>query len=114
MSLVESSIYNAIQKAVEVGQLELPSLPEVVLRIHKAVEDTNPDIEQMSRLILLDPGLSARLLKVANSSIQNGEQAVRTMRDVVNKLGLEVTRSLVLSFSVAQLYRTQQAVLKNR
>lgn len=114
MSLVESSIYNAIQKAVEVGQLELPSLPEVVLRIHKAVEDTNPDIEQMSRLILLDPGLSARLLKVANSSIQNGEQAVRTMRDVVNKLGLEVTRSLVLSFSVAQLYRTQQAVLKKQ
>jgi len=111
MSDVERSIYNEIMQAVESGTLQLPSLPEIALRIHKAVEQPDVDIDQISRLMELDPALSARLLKVANSPITQGDDPIRSMRDVVARMGLKMTRSLVLSFSAAQLFKSQHPVL---
>ena len=114
MSHVESSIYNEIMQAVENGVLELPSLPEIALRIRKAVEASDVDIEKICRLVELDPALSIRLMKVANSPVTRGSSPVRSMRDVVVSLGMKMTRSLVLSFSAAQLFKTKHPVLKNQ
>lgn len=114
MSHVESSIYNEIMQAVESGTLQLPSLPEIALRIRKAVEQSDVDVEQISRLVELDPALSARLMKVANSPVTRGSSPIRSIRDVVLRMGLKMTRSLVLSFSAAQLFKTQHPVLKKQ
>lgn len=114
MNHVESSIYNEIMQAVEAGVLQLPSLPEIALRIRKAVEESDTDIEKISRLMELDPALSARLIKVANSPVTRGSSPIHSMRDVVVRMGLKMTRSLVLSFCAAQLFKTQHPVLKNQ
>ena len=114
MSDVERSIYNEIMQAVESGTLQLPSLPEIALRIRKAVEQPDVDIDQISRLMELDPALSARLMKVANSPVTRGSSPIRSMRDVVVRMGLKMTRSLVLSFSAAQLFKTQHPILKKQ
>lgn len=114
MGRVENSIYNEIMQAIESGSLQLPSLPEIALRIHKAVESADADIDKISRIMELDPALSARLIKVANSPVTRGSVPIRSMRDVVVRMGLKMTRSLVLSFSAAQLFKTQHAVLKNQ
>jgi len=114
MSDVERSIYNEIMQAVESGTLQLPSLPEIALRIRKAVEEPDVDIDQISRLMELDPALSARLIKVANSPLTQGADPIRSMRDVVARMGLKMTRSLVLSFSAAQLFKSQHPVLKKQ
>ena len=114
MSDVERSIYNEVMQAVESGALQLPSLPEIALRIHKAVEQPDVDIDQISRLIELDPALSARLIKVANSPATLGSEPIRSMRDVVVRMGLKMTRSLVLNFSAAQLFKSKYPVLKKQ
>ena len=114
MNHVERSIYNEIMQAVESGVLQLPSLPEIALRIRKAVEQPDVDIDQISRLIELDPALSARLMKVANSPVTQGSSPLRSMRDVVVRMGLKMTRSLVLSFSAAQLFQSQHPALKKQ
>ena len=62
----------------------------------------------------LDPALSARLMKVANSPVTRGSSPMRSMRDVVVRMGLKMTRSLVLSFCAAQLFKTQHPVLKKQ
>lgn len=114
MSHVENSIYNEIMRAVETGQLKLPSLPEIALRIKKAVEESEVDIEQISRIVELDPAISTRLMKVANSPLTRGINPIHSMRDVIVRLGLKMTRNLVLSFSVAQLFKTRHPVLKKK
>jgi len=114
MSHVERSIYNEIMQAVESGTLQLPSLPEIALRIRKAVEQSDVDVEQISRLMELDPALSARLIKLANSPVTPGSSPIHSMRDVVACMGLKMTRSLVLSFSAAQLFKSQHPALKKQ
>jgi len=114
ISHVENSIYNEILQAVESERLQLPSLPEIALRIKKAIEQADADIEHISKIMELDPALSARLIKVANSPLTRGVSPIHSMRDVIMRLGLKMTRNLVLGFSVAQLFRTRQPVLKKQ
>jgi len=114
MSHVENSIYNEIMHAVETGRLKLPSLPEIALRIKKAVEQSEADIEQIGKIVELDPAISTRLIKVANSPLTRGINPIHSMRDVMVRLGLKMTRNLVLSFSVAQLFKTKHPFLKKQ
>ncbi|RDH81451.1 MAG: hypothetical protein DIZ80_15325 [endosymbiont of Galathealinum brachiosum] len=114
MSHVESNIYNEIMNAVETGQLKLPSLPEIALRIKKAVEQSEADIEHIGKIVELDPAISTRLIKVANSPLTRGVNPIHSMRDVIVRLGLKMTRNLVLSFSVAQLFKTRHPFLKKQ
>lgn len=114
MGHVENSIYNEIMHSVETGRLQLPSLPEIALRIKKAVEQSDVDIEHVSKIMELDPALSARLIKVANSALIRGANPIHSMRDVIVRLGLKVTHNLVMSFSVAQLFITEHALLKKQ
>jgi len=114
MSHVESNIYNEIMQAVETGQLKLPSLPEIALRIKKAMEATEADIDKISKIVELDPAISTRLFKVANSPLTRGINPIHNMRDVIVRLGLKMTRNLVLSFSVAQLFKTRHSFLKKQ
>jgi len=114
MSHVESNIYNEIMRAVETGQLKLPSLPEIALRIKKAMQETEADIDQISKIVELDPAISTRLIKVANSPLTRGINPIHSMRDVIVRLGLKMTRNLVLSFSVAQLFKTRHPYLKKQ
>lgn len=114
ISHVESNIYNEILLAVESGQLQLPSLPEIALRIKKAVEQSDAGIEQISKIVELDPALSTRLIQVANSPLTRGAEPIHNMRDVIVRLGLKVTRNMVLSFSVAQLFSSKHTILKKQ
>ena len=114
MSHVENNIYNEIMQAVETGQLKLPSLPEIALSIKKAIEQSEADIEQIGRIVELDPAITTRLIKVANSPLTRGINPIHSMRDVIVRLGLKMTRNLVLSFSVAQLFKTRHPFLKKQ
>ncbi len=114
MSHVESNIYHEIMRNVETGQLKLPSLPEIALRIKKSMEESDADIEKISRIVELDPAITTRLIKVANSPLTRGANPIHTMRDVIVRLGLKMTRNLVLSFSVAQLFKTRHPFLKKQ
>ena len=111
---VENSLYNEILLAVENHQLVLPSLPEIALRIKKAIESSEADIKQISKIVELDPALSARLIKVSNSVLHRGNAPIKTMRDVIVRLGLKVTRNLVMSFCMAQLFKTKTPMLKKK
>ncbi|VAW58574.1 hypothetical protein MNBD_GAMMA08-1893 [hydrothermal vent metagenome] len=114
LSHVESNIYNEIVRAVESKKLELPSLPEIALRIKKAVEQTEIDVEQIGKIVELDPAISTRLIKVANSPLTRGINPIHSMRDVIVRLGLKMTRNMVLSFSMVQLFKTRHPFLKKQ
>jgi len=114
MNHVESNIYYEIMRAVESDQLKLPSLPEIALRIKKAMEESEVDINKIEKIVELDPAISTRLIKVANSPLTRGVNPIHSMRDVIVRLGLKMTRNLVLSFSVAQLFKTRHPFLKKQ
>lgn len=82
---------------------ELPTLPDVATKLLTltAKEDTNAS--EIAAVVSQDVSLTAKMLKVVNSSFYNFPQQISTINQAVAILGTNAVRSLVLSFSFLQI-----------
>ncbi|TVO76861.1 HDOD domain-containing protein [Sedimenticola selenatireducens] len=94
--------------------LQLPSLPEVAIRIGRALEDGISDAQQIAELIQIDPVITAKLIKAANSAFYGGRNPVDTCSAAVVRLGGDVTHKLVLSYALKELFQSDSALLQSR
>ena len=86
------------------GEVELPSFPDVVLRIRKALEDEHCSTEKLVQLISAEPVLAARLLSVANSAaLRPSGDPITDLNMAVNRIGRIMIRSSAMSFAMTQL-----------
>lgn len=72
----------------------LPSLPAVVLELIASLDDDDVDIDTLAGKIALDQALSAKTLRLANSSFYGVQRQVTSPRDAVTVLGFRTLRSL--------------------
>ncbi|HLF11320.1 MAG TPA: HDOD domain-containing protein [Gammaproteobacteria bacterium] len=87
------------------GKLELPSLPEVALKIRSALADDAVSIAEIARLIGADPALAVRILKTANSALfYRGTKPITSLHDAVARLGHKMVRNIALSFAAQQVF----------
>ncbi|MCD6533699.1 MAG: HDOD domain-containing protein [Deltaproteobacteria bacterium] len=83
----------------------IPQLPQILLRVEAALE--NPEIggEELGRVILDDPSLTAQVLKVANSTFYNPRGTkITTISRAIVILGFDNIRRLVLGLSVSKMF----------
>ncbi len=86
------------------GTLDLPSFPEVVIRIRKALEDDNCTTAKLAQLIGSEPALAARLLQIANSAaVRRGPDPVNDVNTAIGLLGWDIVRSSAMSFAMKQI-----------
>ncbi|NNF52590.1 MAG: HDOD domain-containing protein [Gammaproteobacteria bacterium] len=86
------------------GTLELPSFPDAVMKITKALDDQDVDMNKLAALVGSEPALSARLMKVANSAMMHrGTRPVTELRSAINRLGLDMVRNAAMSVAMEQL-----------
>jgi HD-like signal output (HDOD) protein len=69
MSGVADAVREEVTIAISKDQLQLPTLPEVALKIRDAAEREDISAADLAEVIGEDPSLAARVLKVANSPI---------------------------------------------
>lgn len=95
-----------LQKEIQANRIILPSLPEVALRVRHLTEDENCSITQLEQEISKDAAITARLLKVANSSALNRGSSVNSLKQAIMNLGLSLVRSLVTQLAILQTMQT--------
>lgn len=96
----------ALALEISVGKVELPGFPDIVMRVQRALADERADIERVVRVLGAEPVLASRLLQMANSAALNPTgRAVTDLRAAVTRVGLNVVRSVTVSFAVRQLAR---------
>jgi HD-like signal output (HDOD) protein len=94
-----------LERSLAEGPLELPSLPEVALKIRRALADENVSVSEVVRLIGADPALAARIVKVSNSALFfRGGQPITSLHKAVAQLGYTMVRNLALSFAAQQVF----------
>ncbi|OQY19886.1 MAG: GGDEF domain-containing protein [Desulfobacteraceae bacterium 4572_35.1] len=77
----------------------LPTLSTVASRLVSITTDEETTINDIANLISKDISLSAKILKVVNSSFYSFPQRISTIQQASSILGTNAVRSLVLSFS---------------
>ena len=79
----------------------LPALPYVAHEILLAVNDGEAHLGQISAALAKEPGLTARIIAMANSAFFAGSRAVYSVEDAVVRLGLNRVRVLAASILLA-------------
>ena len=82
----------------------LISFPDVFLRVNDMVNDPKSTSGDIAHLISQDPGLTVRLLKVANSPLYGSSRQIETVARAVILLGTAQIRDLVLATSTSQMF----------
>ena len=90
----------AILRRVTDGMVALPTLPLVASRLIEAVARPGTGSDEVARILALDPSLTARTLRLANSDFYGFPRKVGTVELAVVVLGSNTIRDLVLSASV--------------
>jgi|WetSurMetagenome_2_1015567.scaffolds.fasta_scaffold89553_2 putative nucleotidyltransferase with HDIG domain len=94
---------------------DLPATPGIVSLLMSLTTDVNINISRITRAILSDQSLTARVLRLSNSSFYGRSKEVRTLNDAVVILGFKTLRSLVVAMSTQAMYRNGgKAELQNK
>ncbi|MBN2434090.1 MAG: HDOD domain-containing protein [Spirochaetes bacterium] len=79
---------------------ELPTLPVVIPKILKMMEDNKSDVKKISEVISYDPALVSKIFKVANSSYYGFPKKISEIDRAVSLLGFNMVKSLAVSLGV--------------
>jgi putative nucleotidyltransferase with HDIG domain len=83
---------------------EMPSVPIVLTKILQLVDDNRASSHRLEELILHDPSLSARILKLANSALYSFRSEVKTISHAISLLGLNLVKSLTIGVSIFESF----------
>lgn len=75
---------------------KLPSLPNAVVYLEKAINDDNVSLKKLSDLLSTDPVLAARLVRVSNSAFYRAISPAENVPAAVARIGFKDTRNIAL------------------
>ena len=110
----DSRLLYQICQDYQTDKLRVPSLPEVALRVRKAVDDPDLGPKAVAKIVQADPPLAAHLVRAARSALFPGKQSVESISAAVVRLGLSTTRELVLGYKLRELFKGRHPLLKQR
>ncbi len=112
--VMENNLSSALMQDLEKDQLVLPSLPDVAVRLGRAMRDENTNARKLANVIQTDPAITTKLIRAANSPLYAGVTPVDSCATAIIRLGADTTHKLVLTFALRELFKTRSSVLKQR
>ena len=86
----------------------LPSPPAIAVRLIELAQDPETDIASAADVIALDMGLSARMMRIANSPLYASRRRIENLGQALTMLGLNATLQLALGFSLSRALREDE------
>ena len=87
------------------GLPALSSLPAVINELEAALEDGSASMDDLGEIVKKDPDLTARLLRLANSSFYGFPKGVETVGEALSLIGIEQMKQLLTGSSVVEYFK---------
>lgn len=88
------------------NSFDLPRFPETALRIQEALKDPDISIDSLSTIVLTEPMLTVRLLRMANSAMmQRGPMEVTDVKAAMSRIGLNMVQSAAMSIAADEAFQ---------
>jgi HD-like signal output (HDOD) protein len=99
----------ALASELSKGQVELPSVPDIVIKLQNILSDENVTNEVVVRVVGSEPMLAGKLMSMANSAALNSSgRKIADLRQAVARVGFNIVRSAALAFAVEQLRKSPE------
>ena len=79
---------------------DLPSLPAIIADLISSIDREDVDISVLAKKVARDLALTAKTLRLANSSLYGLQIKVTTIQQAITYLGFQVTRNLIMAAAI--------------
>ena len=86
---------------------DIPPMPHIAVQLMEMINDPKVSAHDLKSLISNDQGITARLLKVANSAYYGCARKISTLTHAIVILGFDTIFNIVLVNSLLSIYHTQ-------
>ncbi len=114
MSNLAEKIQQELTSAVDADQLELPTLPEVALKIRDAAQDPDVSAPALARVIAEDPAIAVRMIKIANSPLYRASQTIVDLNLAVSRIGVESAANMAAAIAMRQLFQATMDIVDRK
>lgn len=101
-------------KELVTGSIRLVSLPEVCIRVNEMLDEPAVTAAELGQIISQDTSLTARLLKIVNSSYYGFQMKIETVSRAVTVVGLRELRGLVIAASAVETFSNVPDTILNK
>ncbi len=111
MTDIADKVRKLLTASIEADKVQLPTLPEVALKVREAAEDPDISAAALAKVIQNDAALTARVIKVANSPLLRGNQQIENVQMAVSRLGIAYTANLATGLAMEQMFQATSDVV---
>ncbi len=98
-----------IAAEVSAGRVELPSFPDIALRVRNALQNEDIDHNRLAQVVAADAGLAAKILSLANSTaFSTGQSSIERLEVAVSRIGHDNVRSSAIAYAIEQLRQSPE------
>jgi len=90
---------------------ELASLPQTLAEVLRVTRDDNSSAQDLAEVLMRDPALTAKILRVVNSPFYGMSREVTTLTQAVVTLGIRAVSALALSTSIYDITGRWQSTI---
>lgn len=96
-------------QSMEADELNFATSADVSLRVMRAVDNPEVGMEDLSRIVMAEPLLSAKVVRMANSVALNPSgKNITDLKQAVMRVGIAPIRSLAMALTLDQLRHSQR------
>lgn len=110
----EPSIIGEIRHVFHHNEVDLPSLPEVALRVNKAVNDPKQNLHVLALEVQADPLIAARVIQVANSALYTPLSQITSVQNAIGRIGIKALQTIVMSVVLGNLFKPKSQLIHKR
>jgi HD-like signal output (HDOD) protein len=94
--------------------LTLPTLPDISLKIRKAINDNKANNTKIARVVQIDPAITGRLIHIANSPFYLGRKKIESCPEALTRLGLKAAQHFITSFALKSVFVAKSLYIRKR
>lgn len=107
----QNALLTILTEKINNDTLVLPTLPAIALKVRKAADDPDINLNAMADVISQDPSLSARMIKISNSAYMGRSVKVSSVQQAVTRIGLRQIKNISTALAMEQLFVSKNALV---
>ncbi|GAB6068081.1 hypothetical protein JCM13664_14000 [Methylothermus subterraneus] len=110
----ENRLLKHCTQALAENKLMLPTIPDISLKIRRAINDPKANNLKIARVVQMDPVITARLIQIANSPLYRGRRRIESCPEALTRLGLKAAQHLITSFALKAVFNARSRTIQKR
>ncbi|BCX89222.1 hypothetical protein MIN45_P1592 [Methylomarinovum tepidoasis] len=101
-------------RALKENKLSLPTIPDISLKIRRAINDPKASNTKIARVVQMDPVITARLIQIANSPLYRGRRRIESCPQALTRLGLKAAQHIITTLALKAVFQAKSHRIRKR